>query len=347
MGAKLSFELDAGKILAKLHRGACQTYPKVLFFNSGITNDAEIAPEEVDDAKINFDMDGDEYELGVIIQEEMIVDIELANGVSIFDVAEKLNQYLEKKKKSIDDMDDKEWTTLHGDFCKKAKSDMGIEEFKEEVTEVYNEKYGEEDKKRKEKEEKDADDKEEKGKPSDNKKDEKTEATDDKNTPITQNPSEKQVNEDITTMDPEQNPENFNDMIDAMTTADDQEFTRLEKAAKGDAAEAVRKNHDTVKKFMEKNMEDAATYLQAYMKTFAGEDEAKNITPDKISVTYVPADKANPYKIKKYEKYQIPALTDEQVRQQKIKQMKDHPKATEFSYKNMCFKIAYKLDIGK
>ena len=88
MGAKLSFELDAGKILAKLHRGACQTYPKVLFFNSGITNDAKIAPEEVDDAKINFDMDGDEYELGVIIQEEMIVDIELANGVSIFDVAE-------------------------------------------------------------------------------------------------------------------------------------------------------------------------------------------------------------------------------------------------------------------
>ena len=26
--------------------------------------------------------------------------------------------------------------------------------------------------------------------------------------------------------------------------------------------------------------------------------------------------------------------------------MKDHPKATEFSYKNMCFKIAYKLDNG-
>ena len=50
-------------------------------------------------------------------------------------------------------------------------------------------------------------------------------------------------------------------MVDAMTTADDQEFTRLEKAAKGDAAEAVKKNHDTVKKFMEKNMKDAATYL--------------------------------------------------------------------------------------
>ena len=136
-------------------------------------------------------------------------------------------------------------------------------------------------------------------------------------------------------------------MVDAMTTADDQEFTRLEKAAKGDAAEAVKKNHDTVKKFMEKNMKDAATYLKAYMKTFAGEDEAKNITPDKISVTYVPADKADPYKVKKYEKYQIPALTDEQVRQEKIKQMKDHPEATEFSYKNMCFKIAYTLDLGK
>lgn len=38
-GAKVSFELDAGKILAKLHRGGCQTFEKMLFFNSGITDD--------------------------------------------------------------------------------------------------------------------------------------------------------------------------------------------------------------------------------------------------------------------------------------------------------------------
>jgi hypothetical protein len=73
MGAKLSFELDSGKILAKLHRGACQTYPKVLFFNTGITDDANIAPEAVDKAKINFDMENNEYELGVIIDKEMVL----------------------------------------------------------------------------------------------------------------------------------------------------------------------------------------------------------------------------------------------------------------------------------
>jgi hypothetical protein len=83
------------------------------------------------------------------------------------------------------------------------------------------------------------------------------------------------------------------------------------------------------------------------MKTFAGEDEAKKIKPIDIAVTYIPENMADPYKIKKYEKYQIPALTDEQVRQEKIKQMKTDPNATEFSYKNMCFKIAYTLDLGK
>lgn len=38
-GAKVSFQLDAGKILAKLHRGGCQVYDKILFFNTGITDD--------------------------------------------------------------------------------------------------------------------------------------------------------------------------------------------------------------------------------------------------------------------------------------------------------------------
>jgi hypothetical protein len=65
-------------------------------------------------------------------------------------------------------------------------------------------------------------------------------------------------------MDPDQNPADFDAMVAAMTTADDEEFTRLEKNAggeNGDAAEAVRKNHDAVKKFMETNMKNAATYL--------------------------------------------------------------------------------------
>jgi hypothetical protein len=97
-----------------------------------------------------------------------------------------------------------------------------------------------------------------------------------------------------------------------MTTADDEKFTELEKTAKGDAAKAIKKNHGAVKKFMERRMNFAVTYLKDYMRTFAGEDEAKKIVD--VSVTYVPEDKADPYNIKKYEKYQIPALTDEQVR---------------------------------
>lgn len=174
----------------------------MLFFNTGITDDAEnLKPEAVDKAKINFDMDGNEYELGVIIQEEMIVDIEFANGVSVSDVAEKLNQYLEKKKKSIADMDDKEWIALHKEFCKKTKSDMKIDEFKEKVTEAYNEKYGEGDKEKGSAEEKEggSEDKDGKG----NSADDEEESVDDEDTPITQNPDEKQVNEDVTTMDPE------------------------------------------------------------------------------------------------------------------------------------------------
>jgi hypothetical protein len=45
----------------------------VLFFNTGITDDANIAPEAVDKAKINFDMENNEYELGVIIDKEMVL----------------------------------------------------------------------------------------------------------------------------------------------------------------------------------------------------------------------------------------------------------------------------------
>lgn len=56
--AKLSFTLDAGKILAKLHRGGCQRHPGMWFFNTGITDDANIKPEEVEKAKINFDLEG-------------------------------------------------------------------------------------------------------------------------------------------------------------------------------------------------------------------------------------------------------------------------------------------------
>jgi len=83
------------------------------------------------------------------------------------------------------------------------------------------------------------------------------------------------------------------------------------------------------------------------MKVFAGQDEAVKIKPDNIEVTYVPDKFADPYKNKSYDKHQIPAMTDEEVRQAKIDQLKADPKAKKFAMKNMCFKIAYSLDIGK
>jgi len=70
MGEKLSFTMDAGVILAKLHRGACQQYKGkgITFINTGMINDADIDPEKMDSAgKITFDLEAGEYELGVII----------------------------------------------------------------------------------------------------------------------------------------------------------------------------------------------------------------------------------------------------------------------------------------
>ena len=71
MAAKLSFTLNAEKILAKLHRGACMTYPHMLFFNTGVLNDADIKPEQVDSSDIGFDIvENGRYEIGLVIDEK-------------------------------------------------------------------------------------------------------------------------------------------------------------------------------------------------------------------------------------------------------------------------------------
>ena len=93
MAAKLSFQLDAGKILAKLHRGACETHPNMLFFNTGILNDQKIAPDQVNNAKINFDIvEGGKYELGVIIDQETSIKL----GASIEDIVKQFTEYAKK-----------------------------------------------------------------------------------------------------------------------------------------------------------------------------------------------------------------------------------------------------------
>lgn len=71
------FKFDAGKIIAKLHLGACQTHDKLLFFNTGIINNEEIPPDKCNNSKINFDLKNKNglYEIGVIITDEMTYNI--------------------------------------------------------------------------------------------------------------------------------------------------------------------------------------------------------------------------------------------------------------------------------
>jgi hypothetical protein len=64
-------------------------------------------------------------------------------------------------------------------------------------------------------------------------------------------------------------------------------------------------------------------------------------------VTFVPEKFSDPYAIKKYPNYQIPAMTDEDVRKMKVDQIKQAMKEHRLVLKNMCFKIAYSLDVGR
>lgn len=71
------------------------------------------------------------------------------------------------------------------------------------------------------------------------------------------------------------------------------------------------------------NIEQACTYLQNYMSTFAGEVEANKITPEDVVVSYVEDKFKDPYKIKSYKqyKYQIPQLSEQKVREMKLKML--------------------------
>ena len=66
-----SFEIDAAKLLAKLHRGACETHKDMMFFNSGVLDDEKIAPDACEKSKISFDTKLTQCDLGVIAQPEI------------------------------------------------------------------------------------------------------------------------------------------------------------------------------------------------------------------------------------------------------------------------------------
>ena len=67
-----SFEIDAAKLLAKLHRGACETHKDMMFFNSGVLDDVkDLAPDACEKSKISFDTKLTQCDLGVIAQPEI------------------------------------------------------------------------------------------------------------------------------------------------------------------------------------------------------------------------------------------------------------------------------------
>ena len=68
---KNTFTIDAAKLLAKLHRGACETHKNMMFFNSGVIDDENIAPDACEKSKISFNTKITQCELGVIAQPEI------------------------------------------------------------------------------------------------------------------------------------------------------------------------------------------------------------------------------------------------------------------------------------
>lgn len=62
------FEIDAGKILAKMHRAGCMKHKDFRFFNTGILDDVDVDPDKIDGkSTITFDFSNKDavYEIGV------------------------------------------------------------------------------------------------------------------------------------------------------------------------------------------------------------------------------------------------------------------------------------------
>lgn len=95
MATNLTFELDAGTILAALHRGACETYTQFTFFNTGIVNDKNVKGKMIDDilkGKMTFDMDAKQYELGVILKPNEQLKTFLSKDAVMRELSDKLKK---------------------------------------------------------------------------------------------------------------------------------------------------------------------------------------------------------------------------------------------------------------
>jgi hypothetical protein len=102
-----TFTIDAAKLLAKLHRGACETHKDMMFFNSGVIDDqTNLAPDAVEKSKISFDTSMTQCEIGVVAQPE----IECKLKYSADDILDKMTETKkenDEKSKITENPDDK------------------------------------------------------------------------------------------------------------------------------------------------------------------------------------------------------------------------------------------------
>lgn len=130
-----SFEIDAAKLLAKLHRGACEVQAEkgMKFFNAGVIDDAEIKPAECEKSTISFDTSLTQIELGVIAHPK----IECKLKHTAYDILEKATDVKKKE-------DEKAKITDNPD---KKTNESGIPSFLQFMREDGNKPTGKDDKK--------------------------------------------------------------------------------------------------------------------------------------------------------------------------------------------------------
>ena len=95
------FEINAGKILAKLHLAAQQAIPNSIAINTGIVNPvAKADPENPGNVDFNLDNKSGEYQFAVLKLLQYHVPIDLSKNKKLAELQKKLEKAKEKDKKN-------------------------------------------------------------------------------------------------------------------------------------------------------------------------------------------------------------------------------------------------------
>lgn len=95
------FEIDAGKILAKLHLAGQQAIPNAIPINTGIVNPvAKADPSKPGNVEFNLDNKNGQYEFGVLKLLSYQVPIDVSKNKKLADLYKKLEKAKEKDKKA-------------------------------------------------------------------------------------------------------------------------------------------------------------------------------------------------------------------------------------------------------